>query len=304
MDHDKTPPATFDGPRRIQSPPTDRVIAIIEALARDGRPLSVADIVARLDLNRSTGTAILASLEHAGWVQRNPDRTYRLGLGLLGIVEAVRETVPMVGRAALEVDRLAQRVGCAASLALIGADHLTFAHVTRGPGTLPAGISIGVRLPVRAPTGASVFAFRGPAQQQQWLATGNQAERSSTENLLVQIQQTGVAVFGPGRADPEVLEVLNDAVQLLLENPGRNSLQHRVFKLLSQVGGRAYTTSELTTDQPLPVSYITTPVRNGSGLPEYELQIGPLRDTVSRNERQEYIRELVATTDRFSETTT
>lgn len=300
MDRDKTLSETHHGPSRIQSPPTDRVIAVVETLARERRPLSVADIVARLGLNRSTTTAILASLEHAGWVQRGHDRTYRLGLGLLGIIEAVREVVPIVGPASLEVDGLAQRTGCGTSLALIGTDHLIFAHVARGNATVPAGIGIGVRLPVRAPTGASVVAFREPAQQQEWLATGNQAERSSMENLLVQIHQTGVAVFGPGRADPEVLEVLDEAVQLLAENPGRNSLQHRVFKLLSQVGGRAYTASELATDQSLPISYITTPVRNVSGIPEYELQIGPLRDAVSRDERQAYIRELATTANRLS----
>ncbi|MCD7053796.1 helix-turn-helix domain-containing protein [Rhodococcus sp. BH2-1] len=303
MDHDR--PLTSPGgtQRSPQSPPTDRVIAIVEALAREPRALSVADLVARLDLNRSTATAILASLERAGWTHRNQDRTYRLGLGLLGLAEAVKGTAPLVSSAAREVDRLARRVGCGASLAYIGVDQLIFAHVARGDGTVPAGISTGVRLPVRAPTGASVVAFRGPEQQQHWLATGNQTERSTLENLLVQIRQTGVAVFGPGRAEPEVLELLDDAVQLLAENPGRRSLQLQVFKLLSQVGGKAYTASELIADQPLPVSYITTPLCSGSGTPEFELQIGPLRDAISRDERQEFIRELASTVAKLNEAT-
>lgn len=300
MDHDKPPFLTDPDRRPTSSPPTDRVIAVIETLARVRKPLSVAGFVTRLELNRSTTTAILGSLEHAGWVKRHADRSYSLGPGMLAIVDAVRETLPSPERAVAEIDALAERVACGASLAIIGNDHLTFVHVTRGYGTLPAGIDTGVRLPLKAPTGASVFAFRDTEMQQRWLESGKKSEKATTENLLVQIRETGVAIFGPGRADPEVLDVLQTAVEMLSEDPDRKSLQQTVFQLLSRIGGRAYTASELDSDQTLPISYMTVPVLNSSSIPEYELQIGPLRDSVSRCERERYVHELTETVSKLS----
>jgi DNA-binding IclR family transcriptional regulator len=95
------------------------VVAVVELLARQSTPSSVASIASRLELNRSTVTAILLALERAGWASRQSDRRYTLGTGLIGVAEAVRSSLPLADRFADALDELAQHAGCGASLAMV-----------------------------------------------------------------------------------------------------------------------------------------------------------------------------------------
>ena len=101
-----------DESQRAGSPPTDRVVTIVELLAEQSEPSSVASIASRLELNRSTVTSILLALERAGWAARQPDRRYTLGPGLLGVAEAVRESLPLSERFTEALGELAHRAGC------------------------------------------------------------------------------------------------------------------------------------------------------------------------------------------------
>ena len=69
------------------SPPTERVVATMALLAeRPDASLSLAELTRRLDVNKSTGHAILTSLAAAGWVLRDPTRkTYRLGPAMVAL---------------------------------------------------------------------------------------------------------------------------------------------------------------------------------------------------------------------------
>src|SRR5439155_22771039 len=105
------------------SPPTDRVVAVLEYLA--ARPRESASAVARtLGLNGSTCAVLLASLERAQWVERARDKTYRLGAGLLSVVDAMRARFPLLGAGDSLLRRLSEALGCPCVLTPIRADHL------------------------------------------------------------------------------------------------------------------------------------------------------------------------------------
>lgn len=91
----------------------------------------MASIASRLELNPSTLTSILLALERAGWAVRQPDLRYTLGPGLIGVAEAVRETLPLSERFTQAVGELAHRAGCGASLALVGTAEMVFLSVVR-----------------------------------------------------------------------------------------------------------------------------------------------------------------------------
>lgn len=76
------------------SPPTSRVVSVVELLAARPDGCSVAEVTASLELNRATVTSVLAELERTGWARRRADRSYVLGPGLLGVTEAVRAALP------------------------------------------------------------------------------------------------------------------------------------------------------------------------------------------------------------------
>src|SRR5262245_60941775 len=75
-------------PRRRQpaaaSPPTARVLDVVELLARHTtRALTLTDVVRELGLAYATAHAILATLDDRGWVRRSvSDKSYRLGPAL------------------------------------------------------------------------------------------------------------------------------------------------------------------------------------------------------------------------------
>lgn len=285
---------------RTESPPTDRVVAIVELLASQPEPSSTALIASRLELNRSTTTSILTALEGAGWVARRSDRRYTLGSGLIGVAEAVRKTFPLSDRFTDAMEGLAQRTGCGAALAFVSATELTFLEVIRGLGQIPGGVEIGFRLPLQAPAGVAVIAHRDPQVQRAWLDTAPTEYRPAIEDALAQVRGTGAAVFGLGESDPAVLDVLGEVAELLAEHPRRGALRRRVFGMLTGIGGSPYTAKQLGTSEPLSVSYLTAPVFDGERA-VYELQLGPLRPAVGSDERAHYIDELITTAKALSE---
>jgi DNA-binding IclR family transcriptional regulator len=65
----------------------DKVVDILELLARESRGLALSDLAKRLDLNASTAHHLLATLKARGLVaQDERSKTYRIGYRLVGLV--------------------------------------------------------------------------------------------------------------------------------------------------------------------------------------------------------------------------
>ncbi|BBX11525.1 MULTISPECIES: helix-turn-helix domain-containing protein [Mycobacteriaceae] len=288
-----------DDEKRGGSPPTDRVVAVVGLLAAQSQPSSIASIASRLELNRATVTSILLALEQAGWAVRRADRSYTLGPGLIGVADTVRRLWPLSTESTHVIEQLAERAGCGAGLALVGPAELSFLTLVRGRGRIPAGVGVGVRLPLIAPVGATVVAHRDASAQQAWLESAHGVGRDVLDDVLAQVRGNGVVVFGLGGPGLAALDVLAEVVDLLDEHPRRAALRQRVFELLTGVNGNPYTATQLAAAEPLSVSYLAAPVFD-NGEATYELQLGPLRRDVSAADRDRYIREIRATAQQLS----
>lgn len=281
------------------SPPTRRVVAVVEFLTVRDRPQSAAEIADGLDLNRSTVGAILAALDEQGWVIRLPDLTYRLGPALIAISERARLTLPHAEVVDHELDRLAQRVGCAVGLSTVHGDQMLVVAVAMRSGHIPAGIAAGTRVPLAPPAGASIVAHSDSDTQNAWLARGRPQDASSLRRVLATIRDDGVGVWGAGAAI-DTVDVIADVVSFLSKDPASAALRDRVVRLLSSLNGMPYDPGQLAADDDLPVSVLTTPVFDGQGSAKWELQIGPFRDAVPQAERRRYVSELTSTAGRLS----
>lgn len=282
------------------SPPTMRVISVVEFLTVRDRPQTSAQIADGLHLSRSTVGAILTALDEQGWVSRLTDRTYQLGPALIAISERARPTLPHPEIVGAELDMLAHRVDCAAGLSTMHRDQLIVVAVTAHRGRIPAGIASGTRLPLVPPAGASIIAHADTATQQAWLARSKPTDHAHFRRLLGSIRQTGVGVWGVDATDIKTVDVIGDVVSFLSEQPASEKLRHRVVRLLSSLNGEAYEPVELAVDDELPVSVLTAPVLDKAGTARWELQIGPFEPAVSRPARQRYIRELTSTASRLA----
>lgn len=277
------------------SPPTDRVVSVIELLAGRERSCSIAEVADTLGLSRSTVAAILTALDGRGWVRREADLTYRLGPGLIAVGEAARGILGVPAGLDDALAGLAAAVDCGVALSAVGASDLTFLSVDAGRGRLPAGITAGTVLPLRAPAGAAVIAFADPARQRAWLDSAPPEQRPALAGVLTCVRSTGVGVWGIGAADPGMLDVLAEVVEHLAEDPTRRTLRARVLDILAGISGSPYGAEDLGREDSLPLSYLVAPVFDADGRAAWELQIGPLKSAVSRADRADYIEHLTRT---------
>ncbi|MFE7723509.1 helix-turn-helix domain-containing protein [Nocardia rhizosphaerihabitans] len=289
-----------EGAGQSGSPPTERVVAVVELLAGHGEPLSTSEIATRLDLNRSTVGLILGALEHSGWLARRPDRRYEFGVGLVGVAEAVRGTVPLLHGHDQSLRALADRTGCGVALAHIGTDAATLVGIARGDAGMPSQIGVGTRLPLAAPLGATVVAHRPPNLRRAWLDTAASELREPLAAALEIIADTGLAVFALGSTDPRLFALLTEMAEVLAVHPGRVALRRKVFDVMAAFAAAPYDPDRMASDEPLSISFVAASVAGPCGRPTYELQLGPMRPAVSRTAREEMFRELLSTARELS----
>ncbi|MFE1591688.1 helix-turn-helix domain-containing protein [Nocardia sp. NPDC058705] len=286
------------------SPPTDRVVSIVELLATEA-PMNAAAIADTLTLSRSTVGAILAALQSRNWVQRSHDLTYRLGPAFPHHRTLSAQPDALPPGAEDELRSLAHRVGCGAALAAVTATSMTFVaieanHRTPTGSGIPTGVQVGTRLPLRAPAAAAVIAFSPPDQQRAWLDTADPTQRRELATALTEIQATGLAVWGIDPDDLGTLDVLAEVAGHLAHSPTTGPLRRRVLGLLAGLSGYPHTSADLAEDRPLPIAYLAAPVFDADHTPRWEIQIGPLHPAVSLTNRYRYRTELLTSASRLS----
>lgn len=264
------------------SPPTDRVVAIVELLLATDAGRSISEISETLRLNRSTCAAILGALEHHGWAERGADRTYRAGAGLLPVANAVLARVPVAAAARTLLQRLHDETGYPASLSRVADDHT---DVVASAGRQPGEVT---RLPMVPPFGAVVMAFRTVEERRRWLAQApDAATRKHLEQFLVTVRAEGVGIW---RLD-EAMELVAEAMRALATVGADTG---RLSELLLRIGRFGYLTSDLQRARTLPVSYLAAPVFGPDGRPQFELELHVLRPDVSRAEVRRLVTRLLA----------
>lgn len=277
------------------SPPTQRVVSVLELLAAAPHPQTSAQIADSLALSRSTVGNVLSALRARAWVNRRTDLTYEIGPGLLRVAE--RQQSKLAGgdplRTALHA--LANEVGCGVALIRVDRDEIRFVAVVENRGRIPAGISVGTRLPLIPPGAATVVAHSPDAVRRAWLAAADPGERAHYEQVLADVRTLGAAVWGVDTNSLATLDVLADVVEHLADDTASSALRERILALLGGISGNAYSTGELAREAALPISYLSAPVLDPSGDPVAELLIGPLRTAVPKPERDHYLAALTAT---------
>lgn len=140
----------------------DRALALLLAFAAGDSALALAELARRTGLHKSTALRLLASLAHAGLVERLPDARWRLGaeLARLAAVRAGSSTLDASVRVALEA--LVAATGESASFHVIhGAQRLCLVRVD-SPHVLRDHIRAGDLLPLDRGAGGRVLrAFSG-----------------------------------------------------------------------------------------------------------------------------------------------
>ncbi|MGW5313324.1 helix-turn-helix domain-containing protein [Nocardia thailandica] len=269
------------------SPPTRRVVEVMELLAGTERALTASEVAAALSLARATTTAVLTELAAAGWVRRDGARRYRPGPALAALSAPDRDVPNAAVRAALR--DLATAAQCGVTLARIDDGRLTVVAKEYAPGArVVPGLAVGQSIPLAYPAGAAVMPWRADPERDAWLATASGPARRAAPALLRFVTAHGCAVFRPDSDDAGLVDVLTDLLGAVGAEVVQPELRARVLRQLARLTARPYREAELAADEPLPVSYLSAPVLDRGRAP-YEVQIGPLRAAVGPADRARYI---------------
>lgn len=177
------------------SPPTRRVVAVVELLAQAStRPLTLAEICRELRISRSTGYAILSTLCSTDWAVRDPlSGRYTLGPGLPS-PDPVTTPLSRVLREPLR--QLCSVLGMAACVSEVQGGIIAVVE-SAAPNFGRAQVQAGQRLPFVAPFGREFVAWAPAATRREWLdAAGpvNDAYRTRMPSVLEEIQRRGYGI--------------------------------------------------------------------------------------------------------------
>lgn len=177
------------------SAPTERVLDVVELLARPGNEqLRFSDIVRELDLTQATAHSILKTLDDRGWVTRDPvGKAFRLGPALAAVAARTDAVRPLPHAARAAAVHLSAEFGYATSVVERVGDTLAITAFEGGE----AGIHTtppGERIAYAPPFGVAFAAWDTPAEQRAWIARSGSSNPELAERLervLVRTRERG-----------------------------------------------------------------------------------------------------------------
>ena len=249
-----------DSPGRA-SPPTQRVVAVLEFLSRyPHERFGVSDLARRVGLTKPTCLGIATTLTEAGYLVRDAgDKTYRLGPALITLGHAAQESMRISPAAREQLRRLSSAHATTAALSAVVDDRITVLELVAPPSTA-APVEVGQSYPFAPPVGL-MFVLWDDDAVRGWLAKEPTIPLRTDDERLAR-------VIAECRADGYLVERQTAAGRRLyaLMAGMSNTLPHELRALLgemvSDIGERVYLRGESNGDtrQRHDISVISAPV--------------------------------------------
>lgn len=246
-------------PAPRQSPPTERVVALLDFLAQHpDQRFGLSDLARRTGLSKPTCLGIATTLTEAGYLTRDdPDKTYRLGPGLISLGRAAQQSLRAGPAAREQLRRLSVEFATSAALSAVLDDRITVLELVAAPNA-HLGVQAGQSYPFAPPVGL-MFVLWDDAALQDWLARQPTIPlRSESERLR--------RVIAECRSDGYLVERLTPGGQRLyammagLSSDLPDELRALLGELVSDIGERVYLRSEAGGRGRHDISVISAPV--------------------------------------------
>jgi DNA-binding IclR family transcriptional regulator len=297
------PPASAP-PTAPASPPTDRVVRILELLASaPDRPRSLSEIHEALGISVGTLHPLLATLVASGFLLRpaGGDKRYQLGPRLLLVGRAAAQTVP-AGLAHREMQDLTEETGltCIAVMAS-GRDLVIVDRTTATDDDADALTQVGRRFLFAAPLGIPLVAWQAPHERDRWLDDApiplDAGRRAAYDGIFAKIRARGYGIESLSAEEMRTRRTLAELPASALSSRASRMLQ----ELLDELTVTDHALGEVADDDVLPVNVVYAPVFGANGLPILHLTLHVLRDGVPFREVRRYGELLVAATRRITD---
>ncbi|MDV7174170.1 helix-turn-helix domain-containing protein [Gordonia amicalis] len=234
-------------PARAGSPPTARVVAIVELLAEANQPaLTLAEIVRRTSLSRATAHAIVSQLVEHGWLIRDQAAgTFAIGPAFAMLARNLGGADHLLRWATLTVRELCARFDVPCFVARRTApDVVTLAahafppHLTPDAGLHP-WLRDGARIRLRPPISREFIAWDSAQAQAAWIARAPESSRTRLRLALDAVAERGYSIERMTADHGAIIDALGslDTVS--------DSLRARVDDLLTELSVIDYLPDEL-----------------------------------------------------------
>ena len=143
----------------------DRMMTLIDALARHADPVGLKQLALETDLHPSTAHRILGALTVNGFVERSEPSSYRLGIRLLELGNVVKSRISVREAAMPAMLRLHATTGESVNLGVRAGDEIVYVERTSsGRSAVRVVHIVGARAPLHTTaTGKLFLAEDGPA---------------------------------------------------------------------------------------------------------------------------------------------
>ena len=137
-------------PHLAESPSTavDRTIFILEAVAARSAGMSNAEISRKLDIPKSSASYILRALEKHGYLRRDGDGRYRLGLKVLNLGRGALSAVDVREVALPMMRSLVEHVHITSHLAILDGTQAVYVERVESPGFIKMDTWVGRRMEI------------------------------------------------------------------------------------------------------------------------------------------------------------
>lgn len=262
-----------DGVRQASSPPTERVIAVVELLAAEPRRgLSLTHIARTLDISRATAHAILATLVAHRWVLRD-DRSggYSWGPALAAVRRAADDR-PF--HAVLQ--DLHEATGVQVFVARRESGTIA---VVDSVGAVPAAspIRAGFRLPLVAPFGRDYLAWAADDDRDAWLAGIGSPSGELTQRLSAVLREIRHRGFVIERLTREYVRVYS-ALRALSADGEPDAMTARLAGAFADLALVDFLPDELGATRVHPVASVSAPIAGRAGAVTMSITAAPFAD--------------------------
>lgn len=230
-------------PAGRSSPPTARVVAILDFLARHPHDqFGLSELARRVDLSKPTCLGIVTTLTDSGYLLRDTQqKTYRLGPALIALGHTAQESMRVSPAARAELRWLSSTFTTAAALSAVVDDRITLLELVAPPNAR-ASARVGQSYPFAPPVGL-MFVLWDDAALRDWLARRPTIPlRADTERLDRVIAECRTAGYLVERLTPGGRRLYTLMAGLPTELP--DELQALLGELVSDIGERVYLRGE------------------------------------------------------------
>ncbi len=225
------------------SPPTRRVLAIIDFLARHPHErFGLSELARRVDLSKPTCLGIVTTLSESGYLVRDTqDKTYRLGPRLITLGHVAQESMRVNPAAREELRKLSTAFDTTAALSAVVDDRITLLELV-GPVDADVGVLAGQSYPFAPPVGL-MFVLWDDDALRDWLAKEPtiplRTDSERLQRVVAECRKTGYLVE---RLTPSGRRLY--ALMAGMSSALPQELRALLGDMISDVGERVYLRSE------------------------------------------------------------